>query len=178
MGTYLQWNSVITYPKGNEKEYVLNKVRSIQSTIYRKCDVRHRKSERYNRVYVLTEFHCMTSQAFWQRKAILQRQQPLSVIRFLRPKESIRWCPKRQFLSKLKIDDWPEFLLLLQLTFSNLYLDQQQYGRISQSRSLHISTKFSQFITAFWNSICTVFVFFIVFLILFIDVVKKKLLGY
>ena len=41
-------------PKGKEKEYVLNKVRSIHSAIYPKCDVRHWESERYNRVYVLT----------------------------------------------------------------------------------------------------------------------------
>ena len=50
----VQWNSVITYPKGNEKEYVLNKVRSIHRAIYPKCDVRHWKSERYTWVYVLT----------------------------------------------------------------------------------------------------------------------------
>ena len=53
---YLQWNSVITYPKGNEKEYVLNKVRSIQSAIYPKCDVRHWESERYNRVSLYLTF--------------------------------------------------------------------------------------------------------------------------
>ena len=45
-------------PKENEEEYVLNKVRSILSAIYRKCDVRHWESEL---VYVLTEFHCISS---------------------------------------------------------------------------------------------------------------------
>ena len=48
------WNSVNTYPKENEKEYVLNKVRSIRGEIYPKCDVRRWESKRYNRVYVLT----------------------------------------------------------------------------------------------------------------------------